>query len=158
MKQDSHERARQLMVAVRVEEIGPAERQWLQTHLNSCRECANEAAALDAALGALGALPVTASAELVQRSRRAVRQRAEQLETERQRAAPLWIAAAMSVIWMIVTAPYVWRALAWLGRTAGLPDSMWQAGFVVWWFLPATLLALAAAWKYSANEMNWGQQ
>ena len=158
MNPENHERARQLMVAVQIEEIARADAEWLQQHLAACRQCANEASALDAAVGTLRALPVTASPELVARSRRSVRQHAGQLESERLRAAPLWIATAVSAICMIATAPYVWRAFGWLGREAQLPDALWQMGFVVWWFFPATLLALAAAWKFSANEMNWGHQ
>ena len=159
MNAESHERARQLMVAARIEEIGAADREWLQDHVASCRECANEATALDAAIGALRALPVTASAELVQRSRRMVRQHAEQqLEADRMRAAPLWIATVVSAICMVATAPYVWRAFGWLGRSAQIPDSVWQIGFLMWWFLPATLLAVAAAWKHTTSEISWGHQ
>jgi hypothetical protein len=45
-----------------------------------------------------------------------------------------WIAGA-------ATAPYVWRALEWLGHRAGLPDLVWKMGFGVWWALPAIIAA-----------------
>jgi hypothetical protein len=166
MRLESHERARQLMVAARVEGIGAGERDWLDDHLASCGECSNEASALDAAIGSLRTLPFAASPELVRRTRLAVRWRAEQLNPERPRSAPLWIATGMSTTWMVLTAPYVWRAFAWFGRIAHIPDAMWQLGFVVWWFLPATIVAAAAAWRHKAKhedsnwatEINWGHQ
>jgi hypothetical protein len=154
------------MAAARVEGIAASERKWLDDHLASCSECSTEASALDTALGLLRALPVAASPDLVRRTRFAVRQRAGQLHSERPAAIGLWIATAMSTLWMALTAPYVWRAFAWFGRAAQIPDAMWQLGFVMWWFLPATVLAAAAAWRLTAKdedsnwaaEMYWGHQ
>jgi anti-sigma factor RsiW len=158
MNPDSHDRARQLMVAARIEEIAPAERGWLQNHLASCPDCSKQATALDAAIRSLRALHVTASPELVDRTSRAVRGRAEQMEAERRDTTLLWIATAVTAVFMVGTAPYVWQAFGWFGRIAQIPDPAWQLGFLVWWFLPATVLAGAAAWKHTAKEMNWGHQ
>ena len=51
--------------------------------------------------------------------------------------------------------PAVRRAFAWFGRVSHVPDAMWQAGFVMWWFLPATILAAAVSWRRTANP--WRQ-
>ena len=157
MNRETHERARQFLAAARVESIAAGERDWLDGHLAACRECSAEAQALDAAIASLRALHVAASPELARRASLAMRRHAGQLDAERARMAPLWIATAMSAVWMVLTMPYVWRGFAWFGRVAYIPDPMWQAGFVLWWFLPATMLAAVAAWRHKA-EMNWGHR
>jgi hypothetical protein len=95
-----------------------------------------------------------------------VRRRAEELQEERARAMALWIATGMSTFWMIATAPYLWEAFAWFGRVARIPDAVWQIGFLLCWFLPATVLAVAAAWRHKTSdgglvlpdEISWRQR
>ncbi len=152
MKPDIHERARHLMKAVRVEGIGPNDREWLDRHLETCLECSSEARALSAALESLRSFPIMANPEVVRQTRMAVHSRAEQRRASRARFAPLWIATAMSSIWMILTTPYLWQAFAWFGHTAGIPNAVWQAGFLMWWFMPATVFAAAAAWRHAARD------
>jgi anti-sigma factor RsiW len=156
MNPENHERARQLMAAARIGDITRAERDWLDDHLASCRECAAESTSMDAAISFLRAAHVEASPELLLRTRRAVQQRAVELESAGTSSAPLWIATAVSTICMVLTAPFAWGVFGWAGRLVNIPQPIWQAAFVMWWFLPATLLAAAAAWKKS--EMNWGHQ
>jgi len=166
MSEADHERARKLLAAVALDDITVGERNWLDRHLAGCTECSSEAGALSAAVQSLRVLTVAASPELVQQTKLAVYRRAQQLQAARSRSAPLWIATAISSIWMILTAPYVWRTFAWFGQMAHMPDAVWQAGFLMWWFLPATVLAAAAASRYTAservsnwaNESNWGQR
>jgi anti-sigma factor RsiW len=143
MSLENHDRARKLLAATRVEGIAAGERDWLDRHLASCPECSSEASALDAAIRSLRAVPVAMSPEVVYRTRMAVYRRAEQLQAGRARAVPLWIATVASAVWSIVTAPYAWETFAWFGRFARVPDLVWQAGFVMWWFLPATVVAAA---------------
>ena len=166
MNEVNHDRARKLLAEAAVEEIAASERAQLDRHMAGCPECLSEAAALAAAVQSLRAVPVSASPELVQRTRLAVRSRVQELHTARARSAPLWIAAAMCTAWMIATTPGVWRMLAWIGRIVHMPDAVWQAGFLMWWFLPATVLAAAAAWRHTAKgevsdwvtQNNWGQR
>jgi anti-sigma factor RsiW len=164
MKLGNHERAKQLLRAVRVEGVPAAELRWLEEHLDACNECSNEAKALDFAIRSLRSLNMSARPEVVRRTSLAVRRRAKQMRDERERVMPLWIAAAVSSIWMIVTAPYTWQAFAWLGRLFHVPNAIWELGFLTWWFLPATVLSAVLAWQHvvrrntSPNwveEMNW---
>ena len=155
MSHEIHERARQLLTAHRVEGIQAAERDWLERHLASCTECSSAAEALDAAIRSLRALPVFADPDLVRQTRLAVRTRAEQLQAARTQSATLWIATAVSSVLMILTTSYVWRLFAWFGQMAHIPSLVWQVVFLMWWFLPATVLSAAAAWRHNVN---WGQR
>jgi anti-sigma factor RsiW len=156
MNHESHERARQLLAAYRIEGIDADERIWLQHHLTTCPECSSAAEALEAAVRSLRALPVVASAELVEQTKRAVRRQAEQLQFARNHSVALWIGTGVSSVLMILTTSFVWQALAWVGRVTRIPDPIWQVLFLMWWFLPATVLASAAAWRHKTAE--WGQR
>jgi predicted anti-sigma-YlaC factor YlaD len=159
-----HERARKLLAAAAVEGIASSERRRLDAHLAACSECSNEATALTDAVRALRAVPVVATPEIVLRTKLAVRIRSQELQTQRAQSTPLWIAIAVSTVVMVVTTPYVWQAFRWLGLWIQVPDEVWQIGFLMWWFLPATILAAAAALRHGNSEAsnwlteNWGQR
>lgn len=152
MSLESHERARRLLAAIRVEDISGGDRQWLDAHLMSCSQCADEANALTAAIDFLCAHTISAPSQVVRATTLAVHQRAQQLRRQRERGAPLWISVAVSSVWAIVTTPYAWSAFAWLGRSLHLADTTWQLGFLMWWFLPATILSAVAGWQHVANN------
>jgi hypothetical protein len=146
-----HERARRLLTIDRVEGLTATERAWLEAHLDGCPVCMREAEVLDTALQQLQAAP-SAPAGLVRRTQLAVRVRAEAHGREQGALVPLWVAAAFSAVWTLATAPVAWWALARVGRAAHLPDFVWQAGFILWWFLPATLAAAVLAWRHVAGN------
>ena len=158
MNAESHERARQLITKDQVEGIRVDERDWLEHHLASCASCSSAADMLATAVQSFRGLSISAAPDLVRQTRLTVRIRAEQLRDARSRSAPLWIATAVSSISMILTTSYVWRAFEWLGRVGHVPSIVWQVGFLMWWFLPATVLAAAVAWRHSLTESNWGHQ
>jgi hypothetical protein len=159
-----HERARKLLAAAAVEGITSSERRWLDAHMAACDECSNEAAALTDAIQALCSVPVVATPEIVRRTRLAVRIRSQELQAARAQSTPLWMAIAVSMVLMIVTTPFVWQAFHWLGLWIQVPNEVWQIGFLMWWFLPATILAAAAALRHGNSEAsnwlteNWGQR
>ena len=158
MSSESHERAQQLITKAQVEGIRVDERDWLDDHLASCPDCTTAADALTAAVQSLRGLSHPATPELVRQTRLAVRVRAEQLRATRSGWAPLWIATALSSISMILTTSYVWQAFGWVGRVGHIPGVVWQVGFLMWWFLPATFLAAAAVWRHCVVESDWGHQ
>lgn len=165
-RQRTHERARQLIAAKHVEGISAADREWLDTHLDACAPCSQEASAVGDAIGSLRAAPVVASAQAVWRTRLAVRRRAEELRSERERAVALWSAVAIAAACVLLSTPFTWWTFAALGRAVRAPDAVWQAGFLLWWFLPATVLAAIMAWRHAGGRadqshwighMNWGK-
>ena len=152
MKSENHERARTLLTTGHVEGISSAERQWLETHLAVCPECSDEAAALNATLRSLRAVSISARPDAVRKARLAVHHRAEELRVKRERSAPMWIAVAVSTMWAILTTPYIWSAFAWMGRWLRLSNVVWETGFLMWWFLPATFLSAIAAWHHLSKR------
>jgi hypothetical protein len=158
MNLDNHERAKRLLVADQIENIQAEELQWLHVHLAGCSECSNEANALILSIASLRALRVSVPVDTVRRTSLAVQRRAEELREQREKAVPLWIAAVTSSSWAVLTTPYLWSAFAWLGRQFQVPDMMWRAGFLMWWFLPATVLGAVAGWHHVARRRdasNW---
>ena len=148
MNPDTHGRARKLLAAATVEGISLMEEQWLKAHLSTCKECTNEASALESAVDAFRSLHVVANDDMVRRTNLLVRRRAQELQARRKYAIPLWVSAGMSTVLVLVTAPYTWSLFAWFGRSTHLPNLIWQAGFLAWWFLPATILTAIAGWKW----------
>jgi anti-sigma factor RsiW len=148
MNHEHLQRAKKLLETERIEGISAEERKWLAAHLDTCAECTNEANALAFAVGSLRSVSVTASPDLVRRTSMVVRLRSAKMRQERDRALPLWIAVGIASVWMIVTAPVTWSIFSWLGRTLEVSDLVWELGFLMWWFLPATVLGAAAAWQH----------
>ena len=120
-------------------------------------ECSNEMSALTAAIDSLRAVSVSAPDALVHRTSRAVHRLAEQRRLKREPAVFLCLTAVMASMWAILTTPFAWSAFAWLGRLLDVSEATWQIGFLVWWFLPVTVLAAAAAWPRDAgrNSRGW---
>ena len=160
MNPESHERARSLLRAACIEGISSGERQWLDAHLEDCVECSTEAQSLGAAINSLRFLSVSAPPDVVRRTSLAVHRLAEQPAPKREPAAFLCIAAAMATLWAIVTTPYTWAAFAWLGSVFRVSDVIWQTGFLIWWFLPVTVIAAVAAWHHARTNMDsvWGRE
>jgi hypothetical protein len=142
MTQDMHERARELSLAGRIEEITGEDRQWLDSHLASCTECSCFAATLDEAIAAVRLPAVMADAVLVQSTQARVRGRALQIHSNRAAMRPLWIAAAMVCAWATLTTPLLWAAFAWLGAAFSLSNLEWRTGFLFAWIAPALTASL----------------
>ena len=149
MRDENHERAQRLISASRVEGISPRDQAWLDAHVEACGRCAALARSTERALGSLRSLSVPIDASLVNRTRLKVYLRAQELHEEQHRTWALWISCALSWILGVASAPFVWRAFAWLGEQAGLPSLVWQIGFVMWWALPAGVAAAVVAWHKS---------
>src|SRR5713226_9256674 len=49
----------------------------------------------------------------------------------------LWTACAVSWVFGIASAPYVWGLFQWFGECTGVPKLVWQLGFGFWWTIPA---------------------
>jgi anti-sigma factor RsiW len=159
MNLENHARAKKLLHAARVEGISTGDRQWLDAHLADCAECSKEAASVSIAVDSLRALSVSAPAAVVRRTSLAVHQRAVERRSKQETAAPLWIAAATSSVWTLLTTPLVWAAFAWFGTLIHVPDTVWQIVFLMWWFMPASVVAAVAGWRHVTKRgaaLNWG--
>jgi hypothetical protein len=160
MSENIHERARQLIAQERVEGISDFESAWLAAHLQECGDCAAVAQDTAAALRSLRTIPIALPAGLAERTQFRVGLRVQQLRETEPRRRALWIAAGISWATGVASAPYVWRLFAWLGEQAGVPKLIWEAGFALWWAVPALMAAvvLLAEHEKQSGERFWSRQ
>lgn len=145
MSEDIHRRAERLISATRIEGIAAAERDWLDGHLEACAACSEYVRTTERALWAMRSVSVQVDPQLISATRLRVHLRARELRVPQVSMLPLWISCALSWVLGVVSAPVVWRGFAWVGHHVGVPDLMWQTGFVLWWVLPAAAAAAAVA-------------
>ena len=104
MTQDMHQRARELSMTGRIEDIAGEDRHWLESHLADCTQCSGFAASLDNAIAAVRLPAVMADAALVRSTQIRVRGRALQIHANRAADLP---AAARALAPVLVGEPVV---------------------------------------------------
>ena len=154
MSEDVHQRAARLIAAECVEGLAAGERTWLEEHLEHCADCAAHGRAIEEALRALRAVSVPVRPALLAATHLRVRLRARELHEQRSRMRALCISCALSWILGVVTAPLLWRAFAWVGRSLALPDIVWMASFALWWIVPAAVGGTLAWWRSRVAREN----
>ncbi len=138
-----HIRAERLMIASRVEPMPASDRDWLDAHLENCSTCAARAMAFDAAIRSLRAVPVRIDPAVIEATRLRMQVRARQLRGRRYPSIWLYPAVALSWAWIAACAPRLWRSFAWAAGRMDIPSPLWQMGFVLWWVVPALVVAAA---------------
>jgi hypothetical protein len=159
MNENIHERAQQLIAQERVESISTSDSGWLAAHLQECAGCATVAQNTAAALRALRTTPIALPSGLAERTQFRVSLRVQQLRHAEPRRRALCIAAVVSWAAGVASAPYVWRLFAWLGEHAGVPKVVWEAGFALWWAVPALVAAIVLLVEHEkqTGESYWIQ-
>ena len=147
MRDDMHEQAIQLIDKRQVEGLSAQERDRLEAHLEECAQCRARAQANERALQRLRSLSVRVSPGLVKVTQERVHSRARELSEDAARLRALWISCALSWILGVASAPLLWRAFEWAGHYAALPNVIWEAGFVLWWLLPAGAVVALLTWQ-----------
>lgn len=155
-----HDRALQLISQERIEGISDAENSWLAAHIQDCDNCASFARQTSAALRSLQTIAIALPAGLAERTQFRVGLRAQQLRQQEPCRRALWIAAGISWAAGVASAPYVWRLFAWLGEHAGVPKLVWEAGFGLWWAVPALIAAVVLLTEHEkqSGERYWLQR
>jgi hypothetical protein len=133
---DLHEKARQLIAAARVEGISPADRDWLDAHLQSCLSCSESAMATEQAIRSMRQFAVQVDPALIARTKRAVHLRSREIQGFHAQLVPLWTSCAISWVLGGVTLPWVWRGIEWVGHYLNLPSPIEVFLLVLWWALP----------------------
>ena len=97
--------------------------------------------------------PSTAArAELVNRTHRVVRERAQSLQSRRSRDRSLWIPMAVCAAIVLILCTAVWSLLDQYDLTpTGVPDASSQIFIFLLWFFPVTAAILALAWAHRAH-------
>ncbi len=157
MSAEWHARAEQLIARERVEGLSQTERDWLSAHLRDCARCAESARATDQALRSLRAMAIPLPSGLASRTQFRVRLRAQELREREPKRRALWLACAVSWVFGIASAPYVWRLFAWFGERTGVPKLVWEVGFGLWWAIPALFAAVVLLMENArqCGEPDW---
>lgn len=134
MKQDVHERACTLLSDP--QELGPAERQWLQEHLRACAPCREYRESMEQLVRALRSVPFTAKPSLVHSTQSRVRMRATELRRRRERLWLVIVSCGLVSLFAVASTAFLWRSFEWLGRWTQVSDPVWQLGFVLFWIAP----------------------
>ena len=142
MKHNSHDEARQLIALSGVEELPETQQRWLRVHLEQCTACRDYAEAAGRVVRHLRSLPMAADSRLVRATQMRVRFHAIRLRETRERMWLVGIACMGVGLSATLTAPILWRMFAWMGEWAGIPSTVWQAGFVFFCVAPALVLSL----------------
>jgi hypothetical protein len=147
MNKDPHAEAREWTHRKRAEGLSREQERLLAAHLAECEACAQEEAGLGAALSALRSMHIGLPPNLASRAQMRVRLRAEELREHGPASRLIWAVAAVSWVFGLATAPFVWRTFQWLGQETGAPRLLLQFGFVLWWGMPALLAAGVILWE-----------
>jgi predicted anti-sigma-YlaC factor YlaD len=137
MSENVHQRALQLIAQARVEGIAEAHSTWLRAHLDQCEFCTEHANQTDRALRSLRTAVIALPDGLASRTQFRVRLRAQELREREPKRRALWFTCAVSWIFGVATAPYVWSLFQWFGQRTGVPKMVWEVGFGLWWTIPA---------------------
>jgi predicted anti-sigma-YlaC factor YlaD len=152
MIEDIHRRAQQLILESRIKNLQRRDQNLLEEHLNACPDCRKYRDGTDSVINSLRNTSVGVDPELVRSTQQLVRARASELNSRADlNPVAAWIAAIVTLMWIAVTAPYLWRGFKWVGTRTGIPDLVWQMGFGLWWLLPALVLAVVLATRVSPN-------
>ncbi len=152
MSENLHKRAEQFVAKERVEGLADSEREWLAGHLGECPVCAEKARATDRALRSLRTAPVPVPADLVSRTQFRVRLRAMELREREPKHLVLWAMCALSWVFGVGSAPYVWRLFEWFGQHTGVPKLVLQLSFGLWWAIPALFVAIVLLMESAKRE------
>jgi hypothetical protein len=152
MNTELHARAEQLIAQERVEGISQAERDWLAAHLQECAQCAEQARQTEQALRSLRAAAVPLPSGLASRTQFRVQLRLQEMREREPKRRTLWAACAVSWVFGIASAPYVWRLFQWFGERTGVPKLVWELGFGLWWTIPALFAAAVLLMESSRKD------
>jgi hypothetical protein len=160
MNAEWHARAEQLIARERVEGISQAEHDWLRTHLQECAHCAEHACQTEHALRSLRTMAIPVPSGLASRTQFRVQLRLREMREREPKRRALWAACAISWVFGIASAPYVWRLFQWFGERTGVPKLVWELGFGLWWTIPAlfVLVVLLMEKVRQGDEPDWMRQ
>src|SRR5216684_1158360 len=94
---------------------------------------------------------------LARRTQFRVRLRAQELRGREPKRRALWLACAVSWVFGVASAPYVWSLFQWLGQRTGVPKLVWEVGFGLWWTIPALFAAAVLLMESSGKgeQADW---
>jgi hypothetical protein len=142
MNGNEHGRAIDLLTRRDVEGIADPDAEWLEMHLQECEECASFDRAMSGTAQAVRSVTVMASSSLVESTRARVHMRAQQLREQQARTMLIAVSFCLGVVTSTLTAWIWWKCGGWVARWLGLPSGIVEPGVLLFWLLPAIVIAL----------------
>ena len=158
MTVNPHGKARELIVAKRVESISQTNSDWLGRHLEVCAACRTLLEATENSIRALRSNVVQIPLGIVSATQASIRMRARTLREEQLRMRSMWISCALSWVMGVVSAPLVWEGFKWFGQRLDLPSSVWMAGLAMWWLTPTAVVGAVLAWRHKNSRDEIGSE
>ena len=154
MTNESHQRARDLMLDAAAGLLDTAETAELMRHLAECDSCRAEQEELTSSVDVFRTGSVMAPPFLAARTRTDVRLRAEQLNGEESRRRVISIALVFDLAWTVLSIWVMFHAAHWFGfATAG--SWIWIAVVSWFWLLPALGAVMVVSLRSGAHAMQW---
>jgi len=154
MIRNVHEEARKLMASG--EGVGNAGPEWLRVHLEQCQECRQYAHGISQVVRTLRSTSFAADSRLVRATQIRMRFHAHRLQAMRRRLWLFGLACLGAGLSATLTAPFLWRLFAWFGAWSGVPNIVWQAGFMFFFLVPGLVVAVLLLGR-GANLIQHGE-
>jgi hypothetical protein len=138
----NHDRAIDLITRRGVEGIAAPDTEWLESHLSGCAECSEYAVLADSTGRLLRSVAVTASPGLVTATQTRLRARALEMRERDSRLFLIGVSFCLGVLSSTASAWLWWRFGGWVAQLLGLPESIVGPGVLVFWLLPAIVIAV----------------
>lgn len=142
MTDRTHERALDLITRQGVESINGSDRAWLDSHLQTCAGCHEYAALGESAGRLLRSVAVTATSGLVTMTQARLRARALEMRERDSRMFLIGVSFCLGVLSSTASAWLWWRFGGWVAQMLGLPESIVAPGVLLFWLLPAIVIAI----------------
>ena len=156
MNEGLHERARMLIALAGPEAADGTEQAWLASHLDACPECREFAERARQTVQAMRTIPITAGWSLVSTTQARVRQRARELQRQREWMAVAWVCCTAVMLCTALGTVGLWRGCEWFAQHLQLPSPIWQVLLACASVLPAIFAAvLLLARGTHLSDQNW---
>ncbi len=142
MTNHEHERALDLIMRRGVEGIDNSQTAWLESHLSVCTDCSEYAALEHSTSRLLRSVAVTASPALVTATQSRLRARALEMRERDSRMFLIGVSFCLGVLSSTASAWVWWRFGGWAAQLLGLPESIVGPGVLLFWLLPAIVIAV----------------
>jgi len=132
-----HQQAQELLLQSAVQPLAAESNELLLKHLSACGTCATEAESMENILKQLRSVPVFASVELVRTTQARVRARANDIQKEHARTAPMLLACGLAVLLALISTPLAWMGFSWVGEEFNITPFMLIISFILFYLVPA---------------------
>lgn len=144
MTDHEHQRALDLIMRQGLEVLSSSDQAWVDSHLKTCAGCHEYAALAESTDRLLRSVAVTAGPALVTTTQARLRARALEMRERESRLFLIGVSFCLGVLSSTASAWLWWRFGGWVAQLLGLPESIVGPGVLLFWLLPAIVIAVLA--------------